>query len=122
MIAPSKNGRANRHRGELEVRIGGENRILCLTLGALAELETAFAAESLAALAERFSGGRLKAADLILILGAALRGGGNDFSDEDVAVIGLDHGLPGLVTAVTELLAVTFCEPDRPGGGKSPRP
>lgn len=102
--------------------IGGRPRILCLTLGALAELETAFEAESLADLAERFSGGRLKAQDLIRILGAGLRGGGNDFSDEDVAVTGFDSGLPGLIATVTELLTVTFSDTQTTGRGKSPRP
>ncbi|MBD3838705.1 gene transfer agent family protein, partial [Brevundimonas sp.] len=77
--------RANRRRGEVEAVIDGERRILCLTLGALAELETAFRAESLADLAGRFSGGKLKADDLIRIIGAGLRGGGNRFSDEEVA-------------------------------------
>jgi hypothetical protein len=63
--------RANRHRGEIEAEIDGERRILCLTLGALAELETAFAADNLSGLAARFSGGTLKAADMIRIIGAA---------------------------------------------------
>lgn len=30
---------ANRHRGEIEAELGGKKRTLCLTLGALAELE-----------------------------------------------------------------------------------
>lgn len=101
-------GRANRHRGEVEAVIGGERRILCLTLGALAELETAFAVETLAGLAERFSGGRLKALDVIRILGAGLRGGGNLFSDEDVAVMEIEGGVPGAIAVVTDLLMLTF--------------
>ncbi|MBZ0139192.1 MAG: gene transfer agent family protein, partial [Pseudorhodoplanes sp.] len=59
---------ANRHRGEIEAEIGGARRTLVLTLGALAELEQAFGADDLAALAERFAGGRLKARDLIRII------------------------------------------------------
>ena len=54
---------ANRHRGEIEAELGGERRTLCLTLGALAELESAFGAEDLAALAERFGSGRMSARD-----------------------------------------------------------
>jgi hypothetical protein len=38
--------RANRRRGEIEAVIDGERRILCLTLGALAELETALPRET----------------------------------------------------------------------------
>jgi hypothetical protein len=53
----------NKHRGEIEAEIGGARRRLVLTLGALAELEAAFGADDLVALAERFGGGRLKARD-----------------------------------------------------------
>ena len=101
-------GRANRHRGEVEAMIGGERRILCLTLGSLAELETAFAADNLIELAARFSAGRLKAEDMIRILSAGLRGGGNLASDEDVAVMSIDGGIAGLAQLTSELLAATF--------------
>lgn len=104
-------GRANRRRGEVEAMIDGERRILCLTLGALAELETAFGAGDLNALAERFSSGRLKAADMIRLIGAGLRGGGNLFSDEEVAAIGVDGGLAGYARIVGDLLAATFAGP-----------
>ena len=100
--------RANRHRGEIEAVLDSERRVLCLTLGALAELETAFAADSLEGLAERFSSGRLKAADLIRIIGAGLRGGGNLFSDEDVAGIAAADGLAGLARIAADLLQATF--------------
>ncbi|MGA7428678.1 MAG: gene transfer agent family protein, partial [Rhodoplanes sp.] len=63
----------NRHRGEIEAEIGGTPRRLVLTLGALAELEAAFGADDLVALAERIGGGRLKARDLVRIIGAGLR-------------------------------------------------
>ena len=66
----------NLHRGEIEAEIGGVRRRLVLTLGALAELEAAFGADDLTALAERFGAGRLSARDLIRIIGAGLRGGG----------------------------------------------
>jgi hypothetical protein len=100
--------RANRRRGEIEAEIDGERRILCLTLGALAELETAFAADDLAGLAARFSAGRLKAADMIRIIGAGLRGGGNIFSDEDVAAVSIEGGMAGFAALVRDLLAATF--------------
>lgn len=104
--------RANRRRGEVEAVIGGERRILCLTLGALAELETAFAADTLADLATRFSGGRLKAADLVRILGAGLRGGGNLFTDEDVMTLDIEGGVTAAVEVVTALMAAAFGTPD----------
>ena len=100
--------RANRRRGEVEAVIDGERRILCLTLGALAELETAFAAGDLNGLAERFSSGRLKAADMIRLIGAGLRGGGNLFSDDEVAVMSVEHGVAGYARIVGDLLTATF--------------
>ena len=48
-------------RGEVALVLGGKRYTLCLTLGALAELEDAFGVADLAALAERFAGGRLSA-------------------------------------------------------------
>lgn len=100
--------RANRRRGEVEAVIDGERRILCLTLGALAELETAFAADSLADLACRFSHGRLGSRDLIRILAAGLRGGGNCCTEEDVADMCVEGGLGTCVDIVRALLLVTF--------------
>ena len=85
LATTGRTGRANRRRGEIEAMFDGERRILCLTLGALAELETAFAIDNLNELAARFSRGGLSARDIIRILGAGLRGGGNLYSDEDVA-------------------------------------
>ena len=55
-------------------RLAGAERRLCLTLGALAEMETALGCEGLAALAERMRG--LSARDLTVVLAALLRGGG----------------------------------------------
>jgi Protein of unknown function (DUF3356). len=104
-------GRANRRRGEVEAVIDGEGRVLCLTLGSLAELETAFAAGDLGGLAERFSSGRMKAVDMIRILGAGLRGGGNLYSDDEVAAMSVEGGIAGCARIVGELLAATFGPP-----------
>jgi hypothetical protein len=70
---------ANAARGEVVVTLGGTPRRLCLTLGALAELETAFEVEGFAALAERLR--TLSARDLAFVLGALLRGGGESGVD-----------------------------------------
>lgn len=101
---------ANKHRGEIEAEIGGAKRKLVLTLGALAELEGAFGAADLAALAERFSAGRLKALDLTRIIGAGLRGAGESVSDEDVAAMAVDGGAQGYVRIAADLIAATFGE------------
>lgn len=101
---------ANRHRGEIDGEIGGVKRTLVLTLGALAELEDAFGAEDLVALTERFGSGRLKARDLIRIIGAGLRGAGETVSDDEVAAMAVDGGAQGYVRIAAELIAATFGE------------
>lgn len=99
---------ANRHRGEIPARLDGRDYTLCLTLGALAELEAAFEAQDLMALTERFGSGRLKAADMRRIIGAGLRGAGFTFTDEEVAEMQADGGAVGYARLVSELLTVTF--------------
>ena len=106
----------NLHRGEIEAEIGGARRRMVLTLGALAELEAAFGADDLTALAERFGSGRLKARDLARIIGAGLRGAGEAISDEEVARLSVDGGATGYVRIAAELLAATFGVEERPLG------
>ncbi len=98
----------NKHRGEIEAEIGGARRTLILTLGALAELEAAFGADDLVALTERFGAGRMKAQDLIRILGAGLRGAGEVVSDDEVAQMEVDGGAQGYVGIAADLIAATF--------------
>ena len=99
---------ANAHRGEIAAELGGRVFTLCLTLGALAELESAFAASNIAGLATRFEGGNLFARDLIRILGCGLRGAGHPLSDDEVAALNVTGGLPGYVRIAAELIAATF--------------
>lgn len=61
-------------RGEAVAVLAGAERRLCLTLGALAEIETALGVSGVAALAERMR--TLSATDLMAVLAALLRGGG----------------------------------------------
>jgi hypothetical protein len=98
----------NLHRGEIEVEIGGARRRLVLTLGALAELEAAFGVDDLVALAERFDAGRLKARDLVRIIGAGLRGAGEAVSDDDVSRMDVAGGAMGYVRIAADLIAATF--------------
>lgn len=64
----------NRARGEVTASLAGAERRLCLTLGALAEMETALGCDGLTGLAERMRA--LSARDLTAVLAALLRGGG----------------------------------------------
>lgn len=98
----------NRHRGEVDAELDGQSFRLCLTLGALAELEAVYAADDLGALVERFAGGRLSARDMIHIVGAGLRGGGHAVSDDDVARMQAANGAAGFAAIVAELLMATF--------------
>ena len=99
---------ANRYRGEIDADLGGKRRVLVLTLGALAELEASFGAADLVALAERFGSGRLSASDIVLIIGAGLRGAGEAVSDGDVAAMRADGGAAAFVRIAAELIAATF--------------
>ncbi len=106
---------ANAHRGEIAAILGGVERRLCLTLGALAELEHAFKAEHLTQLVERFSTGRLSATDMIRVIGAGLRGAGDTIADDEVAALGCEGGAAGYARVVSDLLTATF-------GAASPNP
>lgn len=64
----------NGARGEVVAELAGAGRRLCLTLGALAEIETGLGLEGLSGLAERMRA--LSARDLTVVLAALLRGGG----------------------------------------------
>ncbi len=95
-------------RGEIAAVIGGRERVLCLTLGALAELEAALGADGLAALAGRFEGGRLTAREAVCVIAAGLRGAGEAVTHDEVAAMRIDGGAGGYVRLVADLLEATF--------------
>lgn len=101
---------ANRRRGEVPLELGGQSYTLCLTLGALAELEDALRAGDLTGLAARFAAGRPRTGDLIALLGVALRGGGHALDDEAVRRLPLAGSLDALAAALGEVLAAAFGE------------
>ena len=98
----------NIRRGEVEAFLDGRSYRLCLTLGALAELEHAFGEADMVALTKRFEDGRLSATDAIKIIGAGMRGGGGDMTDDEIARMSADLGAVGFVDIVTRLLSATF--------------
>jgi hypothetical protein len=101
---------ANPRRGEIDAQIDGKTYTLCLTLGALAELEAQLQASDLNGLAERFANGRIATRDLIAIIGAGLRGGGNPISNEDLANMRIDGGAAGAAKIAVALLSATFAD------------
>lgn len=112
----------NFHRGEIEAILDGRPLILCLTLGALAELEAAFGEDDMLALAGRFATGRLSARDAIRIVGAGLRGAGNDLADIEVARMQAEGGASGFVDTVARLLTATFGANNSPLASQPPDP
>lgn len=79
---------ANGVRGEVIVSLAGAERRLCLTLGALAEMETALGCGGLAELARRMQA--LSARDLIVVLAALLRGGGEQALAAELSNVAVD--------------------------------
>jgi Phage tail tube protein, GTA-gp10 len=101
----------NKYRGEIAAQLDGAAYTLCLTLGALAELESAFGSDDMLSLATRFSGGRISARDCVRIIGAGLRGAGHEVADDTVSQMRGDDGAAGYVDIVARLLAATFGGP-----------
>lgn len=106
----------NRYRGDAALMVEGQALPMRLTLGALAELEDAFAVDSLPALGERFATGRLSARDVVRILAAGLRGAGSTISDDQVAGLAFEDGLNGAIAAAIRLLDATFGGPPTDAG------
>ncbi|MDQ3126763.1 MAG: gene transfer agent family protein [Pseudomonadota bacterium] len=79
---------ANGPRGEVVALLAGADRRLCLTLGALAEIETGLGLDGLSGLAERMRA--LSARDLMTVLAALLRGGGERALADELDRAGVD--------------------------------
>jgi hypothetical protein len=112
----------NPRRGEITAEFDGRPHTLCLTLGALAELEAKFGAGGLAELASRFEGGRLSARDLTVVIACGLRGAGATYTDDEVATFRVTGGLHTYARIAANLLAASFgdMEPDA-GATANPR-
>ena len=78
----------NGARGEVAAVLAGAERRLCLTLGALAEIETGLGLVGLSGLAERMR--VLSARDLTVVLAALLRGGGERALANDLDRAGVE--------------------------------
>lgn len=85
MVNPVK---PNRARGEASAVLAGRPMRLCLTLGALAEIEAGLGLAGIAELAGRMRS--LSASDLMVVLAAVLRGGGEEELAEGLARAAID--------------------------------
>ena len=108
-------GGANPWSGEVALVIGGERRVLKLTLGALAELEAALETGTLVELVERFEGGALSTRDVLALIVAGLRGGGWQGRAGDLVSAEIEGGPVGAARAAAELLARAFMLPEGAG-------
>ncbi|HUF88141.1 MAG TPA: gene transfer agent family protein [Thermohalobaculum sp.] len=98
----------NPQRGEVAIRINGEERVMRLTLGTLAELEARAEVTSLLGLAEKFETGRVSASELIALLAAGIRGAGGAVTEEEMASAEIEGGAVGAMRAGLLLLSRTF--------------
>ncbi|GAM98863.1 genetransfer agent (GTA) ORFG10 [alpha proteobacterium U9-1i] len=96
----------NAARGETVLDINGAPRRLCVTLGALAELEAAFDVSSLSELGDRLS--HLTPSDLIHVLAALTAGGGAPMSAGELASAQIDTR--AAANAVAEAFQLAFSE------------
>ena len=100
---------ANHWAGEVALTVDGRPLALRLTLGALAELESALGAGSLAEIAARFDGGAVRAADVAAIIRAGLRGGGHEV---DLTTAEIEGGPMAAARVAARLLARAFALPE----------
>lgn len=90
----------NHARGEVLLCVDGTQRRLCVTLGALAELEAVFDVVSLTELGERLA--KLTAADLLIVLSSLCAGAGAPISVAELASARID------ARAAAEAVAAAF--------------
>lgn len=102
---------ANPWRGEVEIVVDGEPRVMRLTLGALAELEARLGAESLIEMIARFETGGFRVSDLIALIVAGLNGGGLRISEAELLARRIDGGPLAAAQAAARLLRLTFTLP-----------
>jgi hypothetical protein len=102
---------ANPWRGEVEIELDGQVHVMRLTLGALCELEERVEGGSVVALVERFEKGTVRARDILAILGAGLRGAGDDISDAALAGMRIGGGPVAAMRLAADLMRATFALP-----------
>jgi len=106
---------ANPWAGEVALVIGGERRVMRLTLGALAEMEAAMGADSLVDLVARFEEVRFSSRDVLVVIVAGLRGGGWEGGAADLLTAEIEGGPVCAARAAAQLLAWAFALPEAGG-------
>lgn len=98
----------NPQRGEVAINVDGKERVMRLTLGALAALEAELDASSVVELVERFEGSTFRSRDILLLLWAGLNGGGWSVDIETVGAASVEGGPIEAAKAGARLLHLTF--------------
>jgi len=103
---------ANPWRGEVAIELDGTRHVARLTLGALAELEAALAADSLVELVGRFEAGNYSSKDVLAVVVAGLRGGGWSGSRGDLLNVQINGGPLEAARVAARLLTQAFALPE----------
>jgi len=105
---------ANPWTGEVVLTVDGTRRVLKLTLGALAELESGLNADTLIGMIERFEAGRFSTRDVLALIVAGLRGGGWDGQAGDLIAAEIAGGPVEAARVAGLLLTRAFALPETP--------
>jgi hypothetical protein len=105
---------ANPYAGEVALLLDGQRVVAKLTLGALAELETALESGSLMDLVERFESQRFSTRDVLALIVAGLRGGGWQGTAADLLRVEIGGGPMEAAKVAAMLLARAFAVPGEP--------
>ena len=98
--------------GEVALTIDGEQRVLKLTLGSLAQLEEELQTGTMIDLIERFEGGKISARDVMALIVAGLRGAGWNGTNADLMAADIVGGPVKATQAAGELLRRAFALPN----------
>ena len=90
-------------KGQIEVTLGSNTYKARLTVDAIITIETAVGC-GIIKLAQKMADADIKITDLIAVLHAALRGGGNDLQEKDISKIIQDVGIVEATRCVAELI------------------
>ncbi len=102
---------ANPWTGEVALTLDGEEHVLKLTLGALAELEDSLESSTLVELVQRFEGGAFSSRDVLALIVAGLRGGGWRGTTGSLISTEIEGGPMEAARVAAQLLARAFGPP-----------
>ena len=102
----------NPFRGEVTLGVDGETRVMRLTLGALAALESRLECGSMMEMITRFENGAFNVRDIISLLTAGLNGGGWSVTEAQLMQTQIDGGPMRAAEAAGALLRLTFTLPE----------